>query len=211
MPKRAVLICNGSLDTKWLYSNIRKGDFIIAVDGGANKLLKTSYVPSIVIGDMDSITKKAAKKFKSSQFIRFAREKALLDLELGINYCIENKFSEILILGALGNRADMALTNVFLLSQIPPNINSKIVHENQEIFLVPKKFSINGTPGEVISLFPIGGDVSGLTLQGFKYNLNNYDLRFGIGIGLSNEFKSKKASISFKDGMLVCVHFHKWL
>ncbi len=211
MAKRAVLVCNGSLDTKWLYSAISKGDFLIAVDGGANKLVKTSFVPSLIIGDMDSITKNAAKKFRSSIFLKYPREKDLLDLELAINYCVQNNFSEILILGAVGSRADMTLTNIFLLSHIPKGINASILHENQEIFLVPKKFSIKGQPGEVVSFFPISGNVQGLSLRGFKYDLENYNLRFGIGKGLSNEFKNKKASITFKDGLLLCVHFHKWL
>ena len=159
---------------------------------------------------MDSISKNAAKKFKSSECIRFPREKDLVDLELALNYCIGNKFREILILGAVGNRADMTLTNIFILSQIPKGINAKILHENQEIFLVPKKFSMQGVPGELVSLFPVRGDVTGLTLKGFKYELGNYDLRFGTGIGISNEFKKKKASITFKDGLLLCVHFRKW-
>ena len=211
VPNRAVLVCNGSLDTKWLYPNIQKGDFIVAVDGGANKLMKTSFRPDAIIGDMDSITKAAAKKFRFAEFVRFPREKAQVDLELAINYCLAKGFGEILILGALGSRADMALTNVFILSQVPEGVKASIVHENQEIFLVPKKFPMEGVPGEVVSFFPIGGDVRGLSLRGFKYGLDNYDLRFGTGIGVSNEFKSKKASISFKDGLLLCVHFHKWL
>ncbi len=210
MARRAVLVCNGSLDTKWLYSSIRRGDFVIAVDGGANKLMRTSFTPQVIIGDMDSITKAASRKFRGSEFIRFPREKDLVDLELALNYCIQKKFGEILILGALGNRADMALTNVFLLSQIPAGIKARVMHENQEIFLAEKSQRLEGVPGELVSFFPIGGDVHGLTLEGFKYTLNNYDLRFGIGIGLSNEFKSKKARISFKDGLLLCVRFHKW-
>ncbi len=210
MARRAVLVCNGTLDTKYLYSNIKKGDFLIAIDGGANKLVKTSFRPEVIIGDMDSISKNALKKFRSCEMLKFPREKALVDLELGINYCIENKFTEILILGALGSRADMALTNVFLLSQIPKGIDARVVHENQEIFLCAKKASIEGVPGETVSFFPIRGDVKGLSLKGFKYELENYDLRFGTGKGISNEFKNKKASISFKDGMLLCVHFRKW-
>ena len=210
MAKRVVILCNGSLDTKHLYSNIVKGDFLIAVDGGANKLSKTSFVPDLIVGDFDSITKAALRKFRSVEQIRYPREKALIDLEIAINYCIENKFSELLILGAIGSRVDMTLTNVFLLSQIPKNINAKIVHENQEVFLVRKTAELAGVPGEVVSFFPIGGEVKGLFLEGFKYGLDNYGLRFGIGIGLSNEFKGKKARISFKDGLLLCVHFRKW-
>lgn len=211
MVKKAVLVCNGSVNTKYLYSNISKNDFLIAVDGGANKLIKTKFKPDLIIGDMDSISKNALKKFKGVELQKFPREKDQIDLELAINYCIKNRFKEIIILGALGNRADMTLTNIFLLTQIPKKINAKIIHENQEIFLIQKdNFSINGIPGETISLLPLNGDVKGLTLKGFKYEIKNYNLRFGIGIGLSNEFKKKKVSISFKNGLLLCTHFRNW-
>ncbi len=210
MVKKAVIVCNGEIKTTSLYSLISPSDFIIAVDGGANKLLKTKFKPNFIIGDMDSISKNALKKFRQVETEVFPREKDLLDLELALNYCIKNKFKEILILGAIGSRVDMTLTNVFSLLQIPQKIKAKIIHENQEIYLVPKKLVIEGTPGETISLFPINGKVKGLTLKGFKYELENYSLPFGIGKGLSNVFKNKKVSISFKDGLLLCVHFRKW-
>lgn len=211
MAQKAVVVCNGSVNTKFLYSNISKKDFLIAVDGGANKLVKTSFKPNIIIGDMDSISKNALKKFKASEQIRYPREKDKIDLELAIDYCVKKKFKEIIILGALGTRADMTMTNIFLLTQIPKKIDARIIHENQEIYLIhKKKSSVIGLPREQISLFPINGNVKGLTLEGFKYEIKNYNLRFGIGIGLSNEFKNKKASITFKDGLLLCVHFRKW-
>lgn len=207
--KRAVLVCNGSIDTKQLYSNISKSDFLVAVDGGANKLVKTGFVPDVIIGDMDSINNAALKKFRQCKFVKFPAEKDKLDLELALDYCIGRGLRETVILGAIGSRADMSLTNVFVLSALPANVNARIIHENQEIFIVPKKkFSIKGVPGERISLFPLSGEVKGLTLRGLRYGLDNYNLRFGIGRGISNEFKSKKTEISFKSGTLLCVHFH---
>ena len=211
MVKKAVLVCNGGVNTKYLYSHISKNDFLIAVDGGANKLIKTKFKPDLIIGDMDSISKNALKKFKDVKMQKFPKEKDEIDLELAINYCVKNKFKEIIILGAIGTRADMTLTNIFLLTQIPKTINAKIINENQEIFLIQKKnYSLSGIPGEAISLLPLKGDVKGLTLKGFKYEIKNYNLRFGIGIGLSNEFKKKKVSISFKNGLLLCTHFRNW-
>ncbi len=206
--KRAVLLCNGSLTARQLYANISKSDFLVAVDGGANKLVRTGFVPDVIIGDMDSINRAALRKFRHCRFIRFPREKDKLDLELALGHCVEKGFRDIVVLGAMGTRADMSLTNVFLLSQLQKNIRAKIVHDNQEIFLIAsKKSSVVGVPGERVSLFPINGEVKGLTLRGLKYGLRNYNLRFGIGRGLSNEFKSKKAEISFKSGTLMCVHF----
>ncbi len=208
---KAVIVCNGSIDTKFLFYFISVKDFIVAADGGANKLMKTNFVPDLIIGDMDSITKNALKKFRKTKKIVFPVEKDKIDLELAIDYCIQKKFSEIIILGALGSRADMTLTNIFLLTQIPEKINAKIIHENQEIYLIrKKKFAVQGIPGEKISFFPVKGNVKELTLKGFKYELKKYNLRFGIGVGLSNEFKNKKAFISAKDGILLCVHFRNW-
>ena len=207
---RAVLICNGSVSSKLLYKNIGKNDFIVAVDGGANKLVKAKFRPDIIIGDMDSINSAARSAFKTVKMLSFPREKDSVDLELALNYCIEKKFTELLILGAIGGRVDMSLTNVFLLDRIPSEISAKILHQNQEIFLIRKEAELNGIPGEVVSLFPLNKAVKGLTLTGFKYGLNNFNLRFGIGLGLSNEFKDKKATVSFSEGLLVCVHFRKY-
>ena len=209
--KKAVIVCNGQVNTKFLYSFISENNFLIAVDGGANKLIKTKFEPDLIIGDMDSISKNSLKKYRKSEIKRFPVEKKEIDLELAIDYCLQKKFKEIIILGAIGSRADMTLTNIFVLNQIPKTIKAKIVHENQEIYLIPKKkYLIEGIPGEKISLFPIEGKVKGLTLKGFKYELKNFNLKFGLGIGLSNEFKNKKAWITLKDGKLLCVHFRKW-
>ncbi len=211
MQKKAVIICNGSINTKFIYSAVEENDYLIAVDGGANKLAKTNFVPDLIIGDMDSISKNTEKKFKKIYKQKFPKEKDFIDLELALKYCIKKKFKEITILGAIGTRADMTLTNIFVLTQIPKKINAKIIHENQEIYLIPKKkFFVQGIPGEKISLFPIKEDIKGLTLKGFKYEVKNFDLKFGLGIGLSNHLKNKKASITTKDGLLLCVHFRKW-
>ncbi|MBI4209918.1 MAG: thiamine diphosphokinase [Candidatus Diapherotrites archaeon] len=208
--KRAVLVCNGSVSTKQLYSTISREDFLIAVDGGANKLVKTRFVPDLVIGDMDSINKAALRRFRQCSFLRFPREKPELDLELALSYCAGNRFHEVLVLGAIGTRADMSLTNIFLLSGVPEGIDAKIVHDGQEIFLMRKGRVLHGVPGERISIFPIGGDARCVTLTGFRYALSSRDVPFGLGLGLSNEFISKKAKVSFKSGMLLCVHFHDW-
>src|SRR3989339_430389 len=102
--RRAVLVCNGSIDTKHLYVHIGNGDFLIAVDGGANKLIKTNFVPSLLIGDMDSISSAAQKKYRKVKQLKFSPDGDLVDLELALNYCIEKNLRDILVLGAVGSR-----------------------------------------------------------------------------------------------------------
>jgi len=206
---RAILICNGNINSKYLYAHIKKDDFVIAVDGGANKLTKTIFTPDLIIGDMDSINNEAKKKFRKVKKKEFPIEKNELDLELAIDYCIEKKFEEIIILGAVGSRLDMNLMNVFVLKKIPEKIKSKIIHLNQETFLLRKEEILEGMKGEKISFTALKDTV--ISLKGFKYDVNKFKLKFGVGIGISNEFKSKKGKISFKNGLILCTHFKQGL
>ncbi|MDO8427610.1 MAG: thiamine diphosphokinase [Candidatus Diapherotrites archaeon] len=206
--KRAVLLCAGVL-AKTDLSLIQSSDFLIAVDGGANHLVKTKLVPNLIIGDMDSISKKALKKFKNVSQLKFPIEKDFLDIELAINFCKKEKFKEIIILGAWGNRADMVLTHVFLLVQIPKIIQAKLVFGNQEVFLASKKQVISGVPGMFVSFIPLSEMVQGFSLKGFKYPAQNTTLHWGKGKTLSNTLIQSKGVVSFKKGVLACVYFKK--
>ena len=56
-----------------------------------------------------------------------------------------------------------------------------------------------------ISLIPLCDEVFGITLKNLKYPLNDFDLKMGDTICVSNEFKDEKASINFKKGILLVV------
>ena len=55
-----------------------------------------------------------------------------------------------------------------------------------------------------ISLLPIGGDVTGITLQGFKYPLHMHTMTCANTLGVSNELTGERGKISFQTGILAC-------
>ncbi|MBT7781444.1 MAG: thiamine diphosphokinase, partial [Anaerolineae bacterium] len=56
MPKRALLFINGDLPNRDAARKIiQDDDFIIAVDGGTRHALNLGLVPSVIIGDLDSV------------------------------------------------------------------------------------------------------------------------------------------------------------
>ena len=60
--------------------------------------------------------------------------------------------------------------------------------------------------GKYVSFFPVGGEVKGLTLEGFKYALNGYDLTVAdCGLTVSNEIQEDEARISYKKGSLLMI------
>ena len=62
---RAVLFCNGELDHEQFHRElICQDDFIIAVDGGGRFCEKLGLLPSIAIGDFDSIDEIAESYLK---------------------------------------------------------------------------------------------------------------------------------------------------
>ncbi|MFW5979554.1 MAG: thiamine diphosphokinase, partial [Halanaerobium sp.] len=96
--KRALLVLNGEFDfgkgDLQQFIERKEIDFIIAVDGGANKLKSLGLMPDLIIGDLDSITNKN-KKYYSQQnvkTIKYPVEKDQTDSEIAVDYCKENAF-----------------------------------------------------------------------------------------------------------------------
>ncbi len=59
--------------------------------------------------------------------------------------------------------------------------------------------------GKYVSLLPFTPVVSGLTLEGFAYAVEDYDLCWGKARGVSNQLAAEEGRISFKEGVLLVV------
>ena len=60
--------------------------------------------------------------------------------------------------------------------------------------------------GKYVSFFTVGGDVTGLTLRGFKYPLNGYHLTVeDSGLTVSNEISEETAEILYESGQLLMI------
>ena len=52
---------------------------------------------------------------------------------------------------------------------------------------------------------PMGETVEGLTLKGFKYPLDHYQLKDREGLGVSNEITADVADVSWEQGVLLMI------
>jgi len=68
------------------------------------------------------------------------------------------------------------------------------------------QITLQGSPGDLVSLLPIGGDASGVTTTGLAWALQNDRLRFGFSRGVSNEMTAREAQIEVAQGLLLVVH-----
>ena len=63
-------------------------------------------------------------------------------------------------------------------------------------------------PGEVVSLIPLAGEVTGIRTHGLRWPLNGERLQLGDTRGVSNEPVAAEARVSIEQGqLLVTRHF----
>ncbi len=208
--KRSVIFTNGVITNPRFYlSIIKKNDFIICANGGTNAALKLNLFPDTVIGDLDSLSPKDLDMLneKAVNVQRYPQEKDYSDLELAIMYALENGAAELMILGAGGGRPDQFFANLMLLNlPLKKKIPATLVDEEGEVRLIDRELTVNGQAGELISLFPVSQEVTGISTKGLKYPLCNETLYFSSTRGLSNELEEPRAHITLKKGLLLAIH-----
>ena len=204
--KIAYLFLNGELrgNKNFYLDFIEKnmGD-IYCADGGANICYELGLTPKEIYGDLDSI-KNEVKEFyqeKNIKFIKFKIEKDYTDSELILNE-IQSKYNVIYCIAGLGGSIDHELTNINLLDKYS---NLIFISEKEKIFKIDSNYKFNNMINTKISFVIFSDEVKGLTLKGFKYNIENLDIKKGEARCISNIILENEANLFIKSGSLLCV------
>lgn len=210
MAKRAVLFANGKMpQAAQILPYLRPDDYYIAVDGGLRHLRNLYKTPGMLIGDLDSATAAEVEGAiaQGIEVRRYKADKDETDLELALLAAIEKGFDEILIIAALGGRLDQTLGNLNLLT-LPLLAGVKVTIEDgvEELFIIRDRAEIIGSPGDVVSLIPMKGEVIGVETHDLKYPLRHETLYQEKGRGISNVMLGERAEVSIESGLLLCLH-----
>jgi len=189
---KCAIISNGDITKiEEMQADLREYGMIICADGASNRLRSTDLIPDYILGDLDSIDLETMNYFKGKnvEFIRFNPEKDYSDTHICIDFLRGKGCSEIDIYGALGGRWDHSVANFGLMYYGYEN--------DMKISLVDRydRASIHGVgsytslkkENQHFSIFAVFEDAQ-VTLKGVKYPLDEYNLRRGESIGLSNEY-----------------------
>lgn len=211
---RTVIIAGGEIQIKVIEKycrNHNEQSIIIAVDKGLEALYQLKIIPNHVVGDFDSVSPEILEFYKRQSqifFHKFNAEKDNTDTDIALKLAIKLKSSDITILGALGRRMDHAIANIHILKEaLEANISCQIIDEHNRIYLINKEITLKKDKvyGKYVSLIPLTSIVENLTLNGFKYPLDNYDLLIGTSLGVSNEIVEDTAKIKMKKGILIVI------
>lgn len=207
---KTLIVSGGSINQVFFKELVLKNkyDNIIASDKGLEILDKLNIKPNYIIGDFDSINLEVLNKYLDDDTINIIRLnpiKDFTDTHMALKLGIKIKSRDITIVGAIGTRIDHTIANISILKEaLEKNIVCKIINENNSIMLIDKNTTIEKDDDyRYISLIPLTSAVSGITLKGFKYSLNNADIKIGQSIGVSNEQIEQKGKIEIEEGILI--------
>ena len=190
----------------FLREALRKLDYqrLYAADGGANILKEVDVLPDVIVGDLDSISSdsKAYYVDKGVRLETFPREKDFSDTELALDYLLKEGQKEVIVLGALGGRADHHLANTFLLPAFGRRgMNLHLLDEFNLISYIKRgEYVIPQVENAYLSFFALGESGLSLSLEGVKYPLTKKQLSLGSSLCLSNRFTEDYARIEIFDG-----------
>lgn len=206
--KKALIVSGGNANISVVKNNL-ECDFIIAVDSGSKSLVGYGIVPDVIIGDLDSLGIQLSEEYqkKGIEIIRAKCEKDETDTELAVIYAIEKGFKEVILLGATGSRLDHTFGNILLLKKLKAaGVEAKITDKHNEIIFVDSESRIEKDGNyKYVSILPFGGKVKGLSLKGFKYDVDSIDLNDDSVIGISNELVSDFGDIKIDSGSVLVI------
>ena len=211
---RIIVLANGVLTSpECIQPWLTEVDLVIAADGGARHCHTLGIVPHVVIGDMDSLESHELEAFRYSgaEIIRHPPRKDFTDLELALRLAVDRGGTELLVMGALGQRWDMTMANILLLtiSQLS-GVVVRIIDGAHEIMLLSDhdRVELSGRKGDILSLVPLGQDAVGVSLTGLEYPLQDDTLKVGSTRGISNVFVGSTAIVELDTGLLLCILLH---
>lgn len=210
---KTVIVTGGRIDLEFGRAFLEgyEWDRLIAADGGLTFLYEAGLTPSCILGDFDSVDRRILEYYRTEKQVpirTYNPKKDAADTEIALRTAIEEGASEICILGATGSRIDHVLANIQILNiALRFNIPCSLLDEHNKIWLTDRSVAISrqGQYGNYISLFPIGGPVKGLTLEGFLYPLRDHELTCDSSLSVSNEIVGEWGSISFAKGTLAVI------
>lgn len=190
---------------------LARANMVIAADSGAVTALEYGYTPDLIVGDFDSLSEEEyARIAPASQIVRAPTEKDETDTELAVRQALEHGAGEITLLGALGGaRFEHTVANLLLLIDV--QVPMRIVDGPTTCWLLrgPACSRITGRKDDLLSLFPLTADATGIVTHGLYYTLHNATLRFGSPRGISNVLTQDEAEISLENGLLLLIHTSK--
>ena len=165
-----VILANGDFPSHPIaLDHLENNKLIICTDGAADKLLAYGKKPNFIIGDFDST--KITESNRSKNWIKKPNQNKT-DLEKTFDWCIENNFNKIKLLGAGGGREDHLFGNLFTLANYNDKVDCEMITNYARIICIIGKNYIESVAGQAISIVATE-KIDNIIIDGLQYTMKN--------------------------------------
>lgn len=186
-------------------------DVVVAADSGAEQAERLGLAVDLLVGDLDSIAPAtlAALEASGTKVERHPQDKDATDLELALAVAVGRRAHRIVVVGGHGGRLDHAAAAMGLLAAVAaPDRRVEAWMGRAQLVLVADRAVVEARTGELLSLVPVGGPVTGVTTDGLRWPLRDAVVPFGSTVGVSNEVVRPPAVVSVTSGVLAAIRPH---
>ena len=183
---------------------------IVAADSGLDHAVDAGLRPSILVGDLDSISAhgKMWAYAHELEIDQHAVDKDATDTELALSRAAATEATDLLVLGSTGDRFDHALGTIAALGSpklahfesIRLLLDDAVVH----IIHAGRSLPLELRPNTLFSLLALHGPCRGVEVTGARWPLTDAVLEPSSTRGISNE-AIDQLNVSVTDGILTLV------
>ena len=179
---------------------------ILCADSGYEHCVRLGLVPHLLMGDFDSIRIDAPPTIPR---ITLSPDKDYTDTSFAVEEALSRGFRHIVLAGMLGGRLDHTLANLQTLAYLSRRgVNARITDGVTTVFaftapLQGRAFPLTRREKHYFSLLAASEVCTNIHIDGGKYPLNGYQLRFDEPRAVCNEFLATDVTIRMDSGTLL--------
>ena len=216
-------------------SYLQPDDYFVVCDGGLNHCKPLGIKPDLIVGDFDSFDKAelplptatppssgdrplgasrnqgdgspGSNRDRPPEIIQLPWEKDDTDTFYAVKEALKRGFTQFLLLGVIGQRFDHSLVNISVLLYLKERgAEATILDDYSEMQLVGAEPVRVSKDCANFSLLCVAGDVSGVTVTGAKWSLDNAQIKTSYQYGISNQVEAPEgAVVCVREGVLLLV------
>ena len=176
---------------------------ILAADWGYHHCCIAGLQPNLLLGDFDSLEVPPPQDIPRQVF---PPEKDDTDTMLAVKLGLERGFRRFHLYGGTGGRLDHTLANLQTLAYLAKAGARGELHDESFVFTAiqgPDRLQLPSQAAGLFSVFCLGADAAGVSIQGGKYEAKGVTLTAAFPLGVSNQFRGEPVVVSVDSGCLL--------
>lgn len=206
---RCVVVAAGPYsDADKLSRLVSSDDLVIAADAGWQLAKEMKLKPKKLVADFDSMP--IPDLPKCVEVVQLPEKKDDTDTAVAMREGYEDGCRSFLLLGCTGGRLDHYYATLMVAVQYAVKGCEVIIadEQNEIRVLTAGQYVFPATPGDTVSMFAFGGDVTNLSFDRLEYEKGKFLLSPLDPLCVSNAALEDDFYVSFDSGILL-LHFSK--